>query len=167
MHILACFTLVSIKAIHGSPYVPGEPGAAWTMEELLIVKAKLYAVFNHWGVLPPKFLRLGFHDCLKLVVYTYSLLILIWGYALPICTSYFSYARYTDGTGGCDGCLNWEGVGFRFTEGSKFKYENVHRSNNNGLGLTVERLEGIYTDLEFPRFWAPRLTESLQQTGKL
>ena len=79
--------IVSIKAIHGSPYVPGEPGGAWTMEELLIVKAKLYAIFNHWNVvmssrnvrvdwtdgpLPPKFLRLGFHDCLKLVVYTNS-----------------------------------------------------------------------------------------------
>ena len=32
-----------------------------------------------------KMLRLGFHDCLK----------------------------YKDGTGGCDGCLNWEGVGHR------------------------------------------------------
>ena len=54
------------------------------MEELLIVKAKLYAIFNDWDVvlLPlnrtvtsadgpqaPKFLRLGFHDCLRLVVY--------------------------------------------------------------------------------------------------
>ena len=88
MHILACFSIVSIKAIHGSPYVPGEPGGAWTMEELLIVKAKLYVVFNHWNVVmgsrgisvnwmdgptAPKFLRLGFHDCLKLVVYTNSL----------------------------------------------------------------------------------------------
>ena len=82
-------------------------------------------------------------------------------------TSYFSYTRYTDGTGGCDGCLNWEGVGFRFTEGGKFKYENVHRTNNNGLGPTVEALEGIYTDREFPKYLAPRLTESLQQTGKL
>ena len=73
---------VSIRAIDGSPYVPGEPGGAWTMEELLIVKAKLYAIFNRWNVVmrplnrtvtwadgpqAPKFLRLGFHDCLKLV----------------------------------------------------------------------------------------------------
>ena len=76
LHILVCFMIVSIKAIHGSPYVPGEPGGAWTMEELLIVKAKLYAVFNQphhlGGVLPPKFLRLGFHDCLKLVAYQNS-----------------------------------------------------------------------------------------------
>ena len=25
-----------------------------------------------------------------------------------------SYFRYADGSGGCDGCLNWEGVGARF-----------------------------------------------------
>ena len=31
-------------------------------------------------------IRLAFHDCL----------------------------RYSDGTGGCDGCLNWDGMGFRF-----------------------------------------------------
>ena len=83
-------------------------------------------------------------------------------------TSYFSYTRYTDGTGGCDGCLNWEGVGFRFEDSAnQFKYENVIKTNNNGLGPTVEALEGIYTDSEFPKYWAPRLTESLQQTGKL
>ena len=68
------------------PYVPGEPGGPWTMEELLIVKAKLYVLFSNgdgrqslkelngrdssWGgdePSAPKMLRLGFHDCLKLV----------------------------------------------------------------------------------------------------
>ena len=86
-------------------YVPGTPGAPWTHQEVLIVKSKLYSIFSGrggydalkqiygenpstWMDVPnaAKMLRLGFHDCLK----------------------------YKDGTGGCDGCLNWEGVGHRF-----------------------------------------------------
>ena len=62
----------------------------------------------------------------------------------------FHFNRYTDESGGCDGCLNWEGVGFRHTEASKFAYSNVGATNNNGLGYTVEVLEGIYTDPTFP-----------------
>ena len=97
-------------------YVPGTPGAPWTHQEVLTVKSKLYSIFSgrggyaaleqiygkwqsnpsnwkdfpNWMDVPnaAKMLRLGFHDCLK----------------------------YKDGTGGCDGCLNWEGVGFRWVE---------------------------------------------------
>ena len=67
-------------------YVPGTPGGSWTAEEVLIVKAKLFAIFNNqggkraleqiygkgndpstWQDVPnaAKVLRLGFHDCLK------------------------------------------------------------------------------------------------------
>lgn len=135
------------------------------MEEVLIVKAKLYSVFsrgggfdalrqiygdtgpfeggwnNDWGAIPnaPKMLRLGFHDCLK----------------------------YSDGSGGCDGCLNWEGVGFRFEDSpNSWNYSNVGRTNNNGLGYTVEVLEAIYTDAQFPLDRAPALNASLLDTGK-
>ena len=38
-----------------------------------------------------KVLRLSFHDCI----------------------------RYEDGTGGCDGCLNWHGVGHRWGLGAE------------------------------------------------
>ena len=82
-------------------YVPGNPGAPWSHQEVIVVKSKLYSIFGKgggkdaleqiydgenpstWEDVPdaPKMLRLGFHDCLK----------------------------YTDGSGGCDGCLNWEG----------------------------------------------------------
>ena len=86
-------------------YVPGTPGAPWTLEEMLTVKAKLHSIFysgwvanqlpisDHWRWFSAaKALRLGFHDCLK----------------------------YKDGTGGCDGCLNWEGMGFQvFKAGHK------------------------------------------------
>ena len=45
------------------------------------VKAKMFALYRRTGQ-APKAVRLGFHDCLK----------------------------YADGTGGCDGCLNWTGM---------------------------------------------------------
>ncbi len=137
-------------------YVPGTPGAKWSLEETLIVKSKLYAIFNdggykaanqlgiqvNWMDRPTagKVLRLGFHDCLK----------------------------YQDGSGGCDGCLNWDGVGHRFDDGTnKFKFENVGATNNNGLGKTVQVLEALYTYPGFP--WgnmAPSLNISLKASGK-
>ena len=64
------------------------------------------------------FLRLGFHDCL----------------------------RYTDGTGGCDGCLNWAGMGFRRNDKKdSFSDPDVLQSDNNGLAQVVEVLEELYT----------------------
>ena len=46
---------------------------------------------------PPKVLRLAFHDCLK----------------------------YTDGTGGCDGCLDWAGMDTSFDNVTQRIYEDV------------------------------------------
>ena len=64
--------------------MPGTPGGQWTEEEVAIVKSKLFDIMvngggkrsmedlgiwtgDQWSRLPsaPKFLRLGFHDCLK------------------------------------------------------------------------------------------------------
>ena len=93
---------MSISLAYGQEYVPGTPGGPWSHDEVIIVKSKLFSIFNSGGTKAlkqlyggnshgatwmdtpnaPKMLRLGFHDCLK----------------------------YTDGTGGCDGCLNWEGM---------------------------------------------------------
>merc|ERR1712213_194319 len=102
-----------------SPYVPGTPGAPWTDYELLTVKAKLFRLFRY-GISAPAVLRLGFHDCLK----------------------------YKDGTGGCDGCLNWHGMGHRF-DGQAMTHsrreENLDEGNNNGLEKVVKYLEKIYT----------------------
>ena len=39
-------------------------------------------------------------------------------------------------------------------------------TNNNGLGYTVEVLEHIYTDPEFPKDLAPTLSVSLKASGK-
>ena len=54
---------------------------------------------------------------------------------------------HQDGTGGCDGCLNWEGVGQSFDTSNlsgKQELPNLGPTNNNGLGPTVEELEKIY-----------------------
>jgi hypothetical protein len=149
-----------IGCIECQEYVPGNPGAPWTLQELLTVKSKLYSIFDEkggyiamlelyngtnpgvsWMDVPneAKMLRLGFHDCLK----------------------------YTDGTGGCDGCLNWHGVGTRFADGgNQWMHENVGETNNNGLKWTVEILEEIYTNPNFPSIIAPSLNVSLKASGK-
>ena len=153
--VLAIFLLIGPN-LSIQEYVPGTPGAPWTEEEAFIVKAKLYAIFHRDGghyalkqmyddyktvyadangnmrsrrTAPnaAKVLRLGFHACL----------------------------RYQDGSGGCNGCLNWDGVGTRFTETYfGFSQPNVSQTNNNGLGDTVDVLERIYEGnlLGFPQF---------------
>ena len=52
---------------------------------------------NGGGYGAEKVLRLTFHDCLK----------------------------YDDGTGGCDGCLNWEGMGTEYEEVFNFSIEKL------------------------------------------
>ena len=134
----ALFLLCVLSSSALGAYVPGTPGAAWTPEEVLAVKAKLWLSYARpWGLTSQantalgttdpgdngggynaaKVLRLTFHDCLK----------------------------YDDGTGGCDGCLNWSGMGTRFDGGdNKRKYADVGLTDNNGLRHTVEVLEAVY-----------------------
>ena len=75
--------------------------------------------------------------------------------------------RYTDGTGGCDGCLNEEGMWVTFNESfvNQRLYDDIELTNNNGLGPTAETLEGVYTDKDFPPN-APSLEVSLRESGK-
>ena len=145
-------------------YVPGTPGASWSFEEMLIVKAKLYSVFSknggykalrtiygenmgNWVSVPtePKYLRFAFHDCLK----------------------------YEDGSGGCDGCINWEGMDFRYEDKpGSWRYKDVTRTSNTNLDFTMEVLHHIYIDKDFPRDsihnspMAPSLNVSLEDSGK-
>jgi len=147
-------------------YEPGNPGGAWSQEELLIVRAKLWQLFtNNWtyklsdefwtqvglpipdnkvdlGFFAAKVLRLSFHDCM----------------------------RYADGSGGCDGCLSWSGVGYRFPDDTetikyKFRYDDIKETNNNGLEHTVAVLEQVYTDPNFPSK-TTTLPLSLKESGK-
>ena len=43
---LLFFGLSDATSLHAIPYIPGQPGAAWSEDEILIVKAKLYSGFN-------------------------------------------------------------------------------------------------------------------------
>jgi len=157
-NISKCFAEGASPPPPATPYVPGQPGAPWTAAEMLAVRAKLHRVFTeglaiyHELGLPrvgeyhtavpngAKALRLGFHDCLK----------------------------YADGSGGCDGCLEWTGVGVRIPRANLSRGlidHNADDGHNNGLGPMAEALEAVYTRADFPRR-TPRMELSLQQSGK-
>lgn len=85
----------------------------------------------------PKFLRMGFHDC----------------------------AKYKDGSGGCDGCLNLEHVFTKFDVTKKYQLHDEVKDRNNNLALSADVLERLYTDASFPR-GSPKLEQSLQVSGR-
>lgn len=102
------------------------------------------------GALPtgPRFLRLGFHDCV----------------------------RYTDKTGGCDGCLNFDGMFVmknmdetKLMPNGKYKKTDLPydltKGGNNNLAGTADILEKIYTDHTFG-MQRDYLTQSLKDLGK-
>lgn len=117
------------------------PPATWTLDEVEAAKARIFSEFQHdSGFRPGTVLRLSFHDCVP----------------------------YQDGTGGCDGCLNWNGVDVeRFSE-STIRQEPADIPDlpedtgvNNGLGDAARLLEIIYTTRLNDDF-----SESLQAGGK-
>jgi len=141
-----------------TPYVPGEQGGAWTVDEMDMVRAKIHRVITEGDQVireltgdhtisnvlsnpAATILRLGFHDCLK----------------------------YADGTGGCDGCLEWKGVGDLFTDAQLRRglipADAGGDGHNNGLQYITQVLEGIYTQADFPRR-TPWMALSPQQSGK-
>jgi len=196
--ILFCL-LVTTLAV---PLKPGQPGGPWTAEELDIVRDKVIKMmecqrngnscwkvpglpdkfdtppnefsrdvlgvdvgpsrqkskwfkntpnFKKFGPKPSLLIQLAFHDCLK-------------------------YANDTGvGPNGCDGCINWHGVGYR---GPKILEQLPRRrpewvgawpkfkeTTNNKLQLSVRSLELIYTLTD----WPPKskaLPESLRESGK-
>ena len=99
-----------------------------------------------------KILRLSFHDCLK----------------------------YSDGKGnsfgGCDGCLNWDGMdflneiprgnmAFTFKVWPSYRTQPVtKKTNNNKLSTTVFALEWLYRVPNWPP-GAPELPQSLWSSG--
>ena len=103
--------------------------------------------FVRRGPKPSLLIQLAFHDCL----------------------------RYEDGTGGCDGCLNWAGVGYRSPFAAagiqKDKPELVDawpkptKTNNNKLQLSARTLELIYTMTDWPP-GSKTLPFSLRESGK-
>ena len=88
-----------------------------------------------------KFLRLGFHQCLK----------------------------FSDGTGGCNGCLNNHNLGLenRHTCADEKRKDiaDLVKTDNAGLELTADILEEIFTNKDFPSNALP-LETSLAESGK-
>ena len=148
-------------------YQPGTPGAAWTKKEIEITRERVEQMFHpHWDWKkqmygenngPPKnpktqitenrVLRLAFHDCIK----------------------------YKDGTGGCDGCLNWEGVGIPAPENNNkkqmYSWEAPKNTTKNGLHGITKALEAIYKSVNWPSgksdtLKSLKLKKSLYQSGK-
>ena len=83
--------------------------------------------------------------------------------------SFHDCIRYEDGEGGCDGCLNWSGVGHRFPHEESIKFtfseDDIKETNNNGLEYTVAVLEEVYTNPNFPSETVT-LPVSLKESGK-
>merc|ERR1712002_1398627 len=184
-----CCVLGLINAV---PLQPGQPGGPWTDEEIFIVKEKIRVMASSkketwlehpvakqldegtldefslphegdslgprdtkgpdwarsrwtckWKPSPGKLVQLGFHDCLK----------------------------YKNGGGGCDGCLNWEAMGFKplnfieYYEKSYRKFPISTKTNNNKLQMTARSLELIYTLTDWP-LSSPALSRTLRVSGK-
>ena len=110
-----------------------------------------YLPFQTWPGSAQKVLRLAFHDSLRYdvgtnIIYTAQL------FGSDVFQKSTLYLQ--DGTGGSDGCLNWEGVGYRYDTDSlsgQNSLPNFGPTNNNGLGETVRYLEMIYkNDYSYP-----------------
>ena len=67
---------------------------------------------------------------------------------------HFTKMQFSDGTGGCDGCLNWKGMGAEvpnvFDEAEYYTWTPANKTDNNRLGDIVETLEKIYTNIDWP-----------------
>ena len=52
------------------------------------------------------------------------------------------------------GCVSFEGMGFRYNDQSddryEFLYDDVGKTNNNGLAFTIAIMEEIYTNPDYP-----------------
>ena len=76
---------------------------------------------------------------------------------------------HTDGTGGCDGCINWKGMNHEGPDVNNkddyYAWEPVNLTDNNGMDQIVEKLELIYTTVDWP-FQNSSMRVSLYQSGK-
>merc|ERR1712223_191525 len=144
-------------------YVPGEAGKAWDETEIDVVHQKIsaflsrdkdqfedmfgccsYGKNNKRPISENALFRLAFHDCFQ----------------------------YKDGTGGCDGCINWHNMGNKAPSPfpsvdtyCQHQHPKANETDNNGLDRLVEYLEKIYTDRAWPP-GAPSLEKSLKGSGK-
>jgi len=117
----------------------------------MALKKSCFLPFFRFGPKPSLLIQLAFHDCLK----------------------------YADDSGsgpnGCDGCINWHGVGYRgvaLLERARRRrphmigaWPKFKETTNNKLQLSVRSLELIYTLTDWPP-GARSLKTSLRESGK-
>jgi len=144
-----------------SVYQPGNPGATWTRGEVAATRMRvLQMIHPDWNVKKQQgtwngvgsvteigqttentLMRLVFHDCM----------------------------RYQDGTGGCDGCINFKGVGHAgpspHNKDDYYKTKPINETDNNGMDQITMKLELIYTTVDWP-FKNASMNASLFQLGK-
>jgi len=142
-------------------YQPGTPGAQWTDDEVKATRLRVFQMIHPvWDVKKKQgtwngvgavttigqttentLMRLVFHDCIL----------------------------HTDGTGGCDGCINWKGMNHAGPSANNkddyYAWPVVNETDNNGMDQIVEKLELIYTTLDWP-FQNASMEVSLYQSGK-
>ena len=136
----------------------GTSGAQWTPEEvdstrqriLLMITPGTTKMTEKMGIrkmgsglnfhtTESMLMRLAFHDCIP----------------------------YADGSGGCDGCLNWTGMVGNINETPEDANPKDERTSNKRLERLTQNLEKIYKSIDWP-FAAPlnSTTVSLYQSGK-
>lgn len=142
-------------------YQPGAKGGQWTDHEVASTRRRVFQMIHpNWDVKKAQgtwngvgtvtekgqvtentLMRLVFHDCMM----------------------------YEDGTGGCDGCINFKGVGVKGPDPNNkddyYRFEPLDKSDNNNMDQIVEKLELIYTTIDWP-FVNASLNASLKQSGK-
>jgi len=148
----------------GSVYVPGTAGGDWSEEEVASTRRRIQKMITPvWAekmeigtansklgknlddspgeVTENVIMRLVFHDCIP----------------------------YLDGTGGCDGCLNWSGMYGESPSPNKqehfYAFDPVNATDNKGLDGIAIALERIYKTVDWP-YQTPSLEVSLYQSGK-
>jgi hypothetical protein len=141
-------------------YQPGGWGGEWTEVEVESTRARVLQMIDpDWDVKKAMFGINNVHESTKGQVSENVLMRLV----------FHDCMRYTDGTGGCDGCLNWKNMGKAMPNANSaddmYNFEPFNKTDNNGLDHIVERLELVYTTVDWPLVEAG-LAVSLQQAGK-
>jgi len=159
-HLL--LVIVLLLSLAQAAYQPGDAGASWTEDEVSITRERIFAMISpvrediltlypSWEsrsasqITEQALLRLSFHDCL----------------------------RYEDGTGGCDGCLNWKGMYERAVgdcgevgDCNRSKLPKLH-TDNNDMSRIVKALEKVYKTTDWPpTYTGPAPQQSLRDSGK-
>jgi len=147
----------------GEAYLPGSPGAAWSVATQKAVKAKLYNIFSpHQSLGLYKKMHPEAEEVTDTSV-TVNGVKQKWesmpNSAKVLRLGFHGCFPKIDGegkiAGACNGCLNTKGMYVRFdsrerSANGQCSADDSEVSHSNGLGPTLEILEKIYKDPKFP-----------------